>query len=81
MATNTLNQRVQIIDLIFAYDTKNGYMLLVKSAPDKQQTNPPTSVVIVQKVHWHLPDFKGYWVLDGSSVFYSDYGTENEHDD
>ncbi|KAH8432880.1 uncharacterized protein LDX57_010513 [Aspergillus melleus] len=78
MATNTLDQPVQVNDLILAYDTKKCYMLLVKFALDNQQTNPLTSSVFVQKVNWHVPDLEGYWVLDGPRVYYSHYGTENE---
>jgi len=65
-------------DLILAYGSEKAHMLLVKSAPGSNDTNPSASSIIVQKVNWHVPAQEGFWVMSGPNVCYVEEG-EADH--
>ena len=77
MVTYTLGQIVCPGDLILVYDPDNADMFLVKSAPGSKDTNPSPSSIIGQKVNWHIPAQKGFWMMSGPEV---EYFEEDEAD-
>jgi hypothetical protein len=69
---DNLPQDVEPNDLIMVYTPKAAAMLVVKSASSKQDPSSSAPCIIVQHVHWHIPESKGYWTLDGPNAHYED---------
>jgi hypothetical protein len=78
MVTYTLSQIVYRGDLILAYGPDKAHMFLVKSGLGSSDTIPSASSIIGQKVNWHIPDQKGFWVMSGPEVRYIEEG-EADH--
>lgn len=78
MVPSALNETVYPDDLILVYTRSKRCMLLVKSAPGDNNTNPSTSTIIVEPVDWHIPDKNGYWNMSGPDVYYVKECEEDE---
>jgi hypothetical protein len=79
MASSTLNQPVRPGDLILTYTDEEAFMLLAKTGSD--ETNPPTSAIMVETPGWSDVAEPGYWTLSGPEVYYTKENDENEDND